>query len=78
MARQALQQGWTSNGGHEGRARNSEERVDEIGVEWFDKNEGVVEERVLYNTHHLPALIYGLFCGNTKYILPRKNPMGST
>jgi hypothetical protein len=29
--------------------------------------------------HPLPALIYGLlFCGNTKYFLPRKNPTGST
>ena len=28
--------------------------------------------------HHLPELIYGLFCGNAKYFLPRKNPTGST
>ena len=29
-------------------------------------------------THHLPALIYSLFCGNTKYFPPQKNPTGST
>ena len=33
------------------------------------------------NRRHLrilpPPLIYGLFCGNTKYFPPRKNPTGS-
>ena len=28
--------------------------------------------------HHLPALIYGLFCGNNKYLPPQTNPLGST
>ena len=28
--------------------------------------------------HHLPARIYGLFCGNKKYFPPQKNPTGLT
>ena len=32
----------------------------------------------LFRVHHLPALIYGLFCGNKKYLPPRKNPVEST
>jgi hypothetical protein len=31
-----------------------------------------------FTLHHLPALIYGLFCGNAKYFPPQKNPTGAS